>query len=133
MLFLFMGAASLRAALAVRSEEWVTAGLYLLAIGFFVSIAAFFHYAAFYRISTERIRITSGLGAGKVREIPLGQIRSVTVRREVLNQWFDLGALVITPREDRVEPAVLKGIPDPERLKQQLDWLAGLREPARSA
>lgn len=133
MLFLFMGAASLRAALAARSDEWMTAGLYLLAIGLFASIAALFHYAAFYRISSERIRIASGWGAGKVREIPLDQIRSVTVRRDVLNPWFNVGTLVITPREDRREPAVLKGIPDPDRLKQRLDWLAGLQEPARSA
>lgn len=126
-LFVFMGAAFLRALLAVRASEWLTATLYLLAISFFLSIAALFHYTVYYQISSQRIRIASGLWALRTREILLSQVRSVTVRRELLNRWFDLGSLEIALREEPPDSVVLKGIPNPDRVKQQVDLLAGLR------
>lgn len=127
LLYIFMGAALLRAMLAVRASEWLTATLYLLAISFFLSIAALFHYTVYYQISSQRIRIASGLWAMRIREILLDQVRSVSVRRELLNRWFDLGSLEITLREEHQEPVVLKGIPNPDRVKRQVDILAGLR------
>ena len=131
LLFLFMAVAGLRAALAFRSEEWQTATLYAETIVVFFLIAAAFHYGSFYQISSGRIRVASGLGGTQIREFPFDRIGSVIVRRELLNQWFNLGALHITPKEDQKETdsMVLKGIPDPDRLKQQIDRLAGLREP----
>lgn len=133
-LFLFMAVAGLRAALAFRSEEWQTAALYLGTILVFFGIAAAFRYGSFYQISSGRIRIASGLGGAQMRELPFDRIGSVTVRRDLLNQWFDLGALQITSREDQkgTTSFVLKGIPDPEGLKQQIDRLAGLRAPKSS-
>lgn len=126
LLFVFMGAAFLRAIFAVRTSEWLTATLYLLAISLFLSIAALFHYTVYYQISSQRIRIASGLWAMRSREILLDQVRSVTVRRELLNRFFDLGSLEITLREEHQEPVMLKGIPNPDRVKRQVDLLAGL-------
>ncbi len=128
-LFIFMGIASLRTVLAMRSSEWLTAGMYLVAIGMFLGIAALFHYFQFYQISSERIRIISGLRTKKSREIFLDQILSVQVRREILNGWFDLGSLEIVPNDKgqgQNSFPILKGIPDPDRLKRQLDFLTGL-------
>lgn len=127
LLYIFMGAALLRAMLAVRASEWLTATLYLLAISFFLSIAALFHYTVYYQISSQRIRIASGLWTMRTREILMDQVRSVTVRRELLNRWFELGSLEITLREEHQGPVVLKGIPNPDRVKRQVDILAGLR------
>jgi membrane protein YdbS with pleckstrin-like domain len=127
-LFLLMGAALLRAALAMRSGEWLTMVLYLLAIGVFFGMAALFRCAVFYQISSKRIRITSGFRAKQVREVPLDHIGSVAVRREILNRWFDLGTLDITPREalSQIEDSfTLKGVPDPDRLKQQIELCRG--------
>ncbi|MGH8247680.1 MAG: PH domain-containing protein [Gammaproteobacteria bacterium] len=132
-LFLFMGVAALRVALAFRSGEWLTAGLYLAAIGIFFGIAASFRYASLYQITSQRIRVVSGLGSRQIRELPLDRIESVTVRRELVNGWFNLGTLVITPRTDGTgteEPLILKGIPDPDRVKQQIERAAGIRTPA---
>lgn len=122
LLLLFMAFALLRAAFAFQSGDWQTAALYVLSIGAFLGIAAWFHYGAFYQISSERIRITSGLWAPQTRDVPLSRIRSVAIRREILNRWFDLGSLEITVAD---EPAlvIIKGIPDPERLKRELDRL----------
>jgi hypothetical protein len=132
-LFLFMAVAGLRAALAFRSGEWLTAGLYLATIGIFFGIAAAFRYASFYQITAQRIRLTSGLGSRQIHEIPLDRIASVTVRRELANGWFDLGTLLIAPREEgkgTEDLLILKGIPDPDRVKQQIERAAGIRTSA---
>ncbi|WP_447975396.1 PH domain-containing protein [Nitrospira sp. Kam-Ns4a] len=126
LLFAFMGFALARAAVAAHSADWLTAALYLLAIGVFFGIAAAFHYGTYYQISSQRIRIATGLRKPTVRDIPIEAIAAVAVRHELLNPWFGLGALALTLRGD-ASAVLLKGIPTPDRLKRQIEFLAGLR------
>lgn len=125
-LFLFIGVATLRMLLAFRSGEWLMVFLYFMAIGVFVGIAAAFHYSVFYQISSRRIRVTSGLWGRRAHDIPLDQIQSITVKRELMNRWFDLGALEVAPRQGTGDTLVLKGVPDPDRIKQHVDRLRGV-------
>ncbi len=130
-LFLFMGLAAVRAAAAARLGDWGTVLLYLLTIGIFSGIAALFHYLEYYQISSQQIRITTGFWMGHTRDIPLSWIRSVTIRRLPFNGLFDIGTIEIqasASERGEVESVILKGLPDPERLKRQVDMLAGLRE-----
>lgn len=126
LLFVLMGAAALRGAFAYRSEEWLTATLYVFAIGVFLGIAALFHYAWFYEITAARIRVISGLRQKAVREVTLDQITSITVRSELLNRMFDIGSLEVRPQHE-AEPLILRGVPDPEGLRYQVSIRAGLR------
>jgi uncharacterized membrane protein YdbT with pleckstrin-like domain len=121
LLFLFMALALIRAAFALQSGDWETALLYAMALSLFFGIAAAFHYAVFYQISAQRIRITTGFWNAQTREVPLGRVRSVGIRRELLNRWFNLGSLEITT--DEQFPLIIKGVPDPEWLKRELDRL----------
>ncbi len=130
-LFLFIGVAALRMLLVFRSGEWLMVILYFMAIGVFVGIAAAFHYSVFYQISSQRIRITSGLWTRRTRDIPLDQIQSITVKRELTNRWFDLGALEVARRGGTGDSFVLKGVPDPDRIKQHMDRLRGSPRPSR--
>src|SRR5438067_1794221 len=98
-LFIFIGAAALRLLVAVRYGQWLTAVLYTFAMVFFVAIGAVFRYSVYYQISAQRIRIVSGWWQFRTRDIPLSRIRSVTVKRELLNRWFDVGALEIETDE----------------------------------
>jgi uncharacterized membrane protein YdbT with pleckstrin-like domain len=135
-LFLFMAAALVRTGLAFRTGEWLTALLYVLAIGVFFGIAAAFHYNVYYQISSQRIRIATGLWTPSLHDIPLDQIESMTVKRELLNRWFDLGSLHIVRRESRKgadESLVLKGVPDPDTIKQHIDRAAGWSQSPHSA
>ena len=122
-LFILMGVALFRAAFAFRSGEWVTAGLYVLAVGIFFGIAALFRYGTFYQITAQRVRIISGFRRSRAREIRMDQIREVVVRPQVLNGWFGLGAMEITPRDGTGEAVMLRGIPDPDGLKREMDRL----------
>ncbi len=126
-LFILMGVALFRAALAAGAGEWLTAGLYVLAVGIFFGLAALFRYTTFYQISAQRVRITSGLRRLRTKEIQMDQIGHVAVRPQVLNGWFGLGAIEIIPRDEAGESLMLKGIPNPDEIKLQMDRLAGFR------
>ncbi|HET7057234.1 MAG TPA: PH domain-containing protein [Nitrospiraceae bacterium] len=119
-LFIFIGAAALRLLVAVRYGQWVTAVLYTFAMVFFVAIGAVFRYSVYYQISAQRVRILSGLRQCHIREIPLSRVRSVTVKRELLNRWFDVGALEIETDERDGASILVKGVPEPDRVKRQI-------------
>jgi membrane protein YdbS with pleckstrin-like domain len=119
-LFLFMGAAGVRLLIALRYGQWLTAVLYTLAMVFFLAIGAIFRYAVYYQISAQRIRILSGLWRFRIRDIPLSRIRSLSVKRELLNRWLNVGALEIELDERDGESVLLKGVPDPDRIQRQI-------------
>lgn len=123
LLFFFMAVGILRAAFSLDAGDWETAADYLLSTGVFFGIAAFFHYGAFYQISAQRIRVTTGLWSPKTREVPLGQVRTIAIRRQLLNGWFNLGTLEIATTDEQ-PPLIIKGVPDPERLKRELERAA---------
>ncbi|MEP6888201.1 MAG: PH domain-containing protein [Nitrospirales bacterium] len=119
-LFIFIGAAGVRLLIAVRYGEWLTAILYVMAIAFFFSIGAIFRYAVYYQISAQRIRILSGLWRLRIQEIPLSRILSVNVKRELLNRWLNVGALEVELGEREGRSVLLKGVPDPDRIRRQM-------------
>jgi len=119
-LFLFIGAAAVRLLVAVRYGQWMTAILYALAIVLFLAIGAIFRYAVYYQISVERIRILSGWRRFRTRDIPLSRIRSVNIKRELLNRWLNVGSLEIETTEPDDQPILLKGVPDPDRIRRQM-------------
>jgi uncharacterized membrane protein YdbT with pleckstrin-like domain len=119
-LFIFMGAAALRLLVALRYGQWLTAVLYTFAMVFFLAIGAIFRYAVYYQISAQRIRILSGLWRLHIREIPLNRVLSVNVKRELLNRWLNVGALEIDLAEREGQSVLLKGVPDPDRIRRQM-------------
>ncbi|HKN87141.1 MAG TPA: PH domain-containing protein [Nitrospiraceae bacterium] len=119
-LFLFIGAAAVRLLVAVRYGQWVTAALYAFAIVFFLTIGMVFRYAVYYQISAQRIRILSGWRRFRTQEIPLSRIRSVNVKRELLNRWLNVGSLEIETAERDGQSILLKGVPDPDRIRRQV-------------
>ena len=119
-LFIFMGAAGLRLLIALRYGQWLTAVLYTFAMIFFLAIGAIFRYAVYYQISAQRIRILSGLWRLHIRDIPLSRILSVNVKRELLNRWLNVGALEVELGDREGQSVLLKGVPDPDRIRRQI-------------
>ena len=119
-LFIFMGAAGLRLLIALRYGQWLTAVLYTFAMIFFLAIGATFRYAVYYQISAQRIRILSGLWRLRIRDIPLSRILAVNVKRELLNRWLNVGALEVELGEREGQSVLLKGVPDPDRIRRQI-------------
>ncbi len=128
-LYLFLAMAMVRAAVAARAEEWFTAGLYVLAVTAFFGIAAWFHYSHVYRLTSRRVEIRSGWTGRVLQEFPLKDISDVTLRYELLNRWFDLGALELACRTTE-QACTIRGIPQAEHVKDQLvRWIKAQRSP----
>ena len=119
-LFIFMGAAALRLLVALRYGQWLTAVLYTFAIIFFLAIGAVFRYAVYYQITAQRIRIFTGWWRFHIREIPLSQVLSVHVKRELFNRWLNVGGLEVELKERDGQSVLLKGLPDPDRIERQI-------------
>ena len=119
-LFLFMGAAALRLLVALRYGQWLTAALYTFAMILFLAIGAVFRYAVYYQITAQRIRIFTGWWRFHLREIPLSQVLSVHVKRELFNRWLNVGGLEVELKERDGQSVLLKGVPDPDRIERQI-------------
>ena len=124
-LFLFMGVAAIRMFVALHSAQWTVALLYLAAMAVFFTIAAAFHYGAYYQITSLRLRVLNGISKRSSQDIPIEWVRTVAVRSELLNRWLGLGSLVFTCAEGAGDPVVLRGVPDPDRIKRQLEAVIG--------
>ena len=122
-LFIFMGAGALRALLALRTAQWTVAILYAASMAVFFAIAAAFHYGAYYRITSHSVRILNGWSKRCSRDIRIEQVRAVDVRSELLNRWLGIGGLILTCADPAEETVVLKGLPDPDRIKRHLEAL----------
>jgi uncharacterized membrane protein YdbT with pleckstrin-like domain len=85
----------------------------------FLAIGAVFRYAVYYQISAQRIRILTGWRRLRIREIPLSRVFSVNVKRELFNRWLNVGGLEIDLGE-RDQSVLLKGVPDPDRIRRQM-------------
>jgi uncharacterized membrane protein YdbT with pleckstrin-like domain len=119
-LFIFMGAAALRLLVALRYGQWLTVVLYTFAMIFFLAIGAVFRYAVYYQITAQRIRIFTGWWRFHIREIPLSQVLSVHVKRELFNRWLNVGGLEVEFGEREDQSVLLKGVPDPDRIQRQM-------------
>ena len=118
----------LRAWLSWQAGDLLTSMIYSGGIAFFLTLAAALRYGCFYQITTQRLRIGTGVLAITTRDIPISDIGRITVRYGVFNRLFDIGMLEVFEKTREEASVVLKGIPHPERLQQQMARLAGLRE-----
>lgn len=128
-LYVFLAVGVVRAAVAAQQAQWPTVMLYGLMIACFLGIAAWFHYARVYRITSTRVLVRSGWTGRTIQELRLREITDVSLRYELLNRWFDLGALEIASRITE-DCCSIRGIPDPETVKSGLDrWIRAQRSP----
>ncbi len=128
-LYVFLAVGVVRAAVAVQQAQWPTAMLYGFLIASFLGIAAWFHYGRVYRITSARVLIQSGWTGRTIQELRLSEITDVSLRYELLNRWFDLGALEIASRITE-DCCTIRGVPDPEVVKSGLErWIRAQRSP----
>ena len=128
----------LAAALAFADNTmWV-----LLIFGVFAVIAlgqiswAYFHLRSVqYVISTQRVRIVSGLLSKDIQEIELFRVKDTMAHQSFLLRLFGLGTITVVSGDERHPRLVLSGVPQAielrERLRQEVMTLRqrfGVRE-----
>jgi membrane protein YdbS with pleckstrin-like domain len=128
----------LAAALAFADTTmWV-----LMIFGVFAVVAvgqiswAFFHLRVIeYVITTQRVRIVSGIFSKDIQEIELFRVKDTMAHQSFLQRLFGLGTITVVSGDERHPRLVLSGIPRAielrERLRQEVMTLRqrfGVRE-----
>jgi uncharacterized membrane protein YdbT with pleckstrin-like domain len=73
-----------------------------------------------YRVTSQRILVTTGLLSTTQEEIELRRIRDMTIRRPLLQRLFGLGSIVITGVDMSTPREALRAVPNPEGLRDRI-------------
>ena len=119
------------------NEMWVIIIFGVVALIAIVQVAwAYVHLRATeYVISTQRVRIISGIFSKDIKEIELFRVKDTMARQSFFLRLFGLGTITILSGDQRLPRLVLDGIPKAielrERLRQEVMTLRqkfGVRE-----
>jgi uncharacterized membrane protein YdbT with pleckstrin-like domain len=78
-------------------------------------------YSHHYRLTTRRLFVSSGLFRRRVDQIELIRIKDLYVQQSMINQWLDVGTVVVISSEPTLSKASVFGIDRP-RLVMDLIW-----------
>jgi membrane protein YdbS with pleckstrin-like domain len=100
------------------------------------SVWAFFHLRMIeYIITTQRVRVISGLFSKEVQEIELFRVKDTAARQAFFQRLFGLGTITVLSGDEKQPRLVLDGVPNAidmrERLRQEVMSLRqrfGVRE-----
>lgn len=73
-----------------------------------------------YRLTTERLFLRTGFIARHTEEIELFRIKDVSVRQGVLHRLVGAGNVTVLSSDDSTPWVVLRGIPRPNEVKEQI-------------
>jgi membrane protein YdbS with pleckstrin-like domain len=119
------------------STMWVVIVFGIVAAIAIVQVAwAYIHLRATeYVVSTQRVRIVSGIFSKDIKEIELFRVKDTMARQSFFLRLFGLGTITILSGDQRLPRLVLDGIPKAielrERLRQEVMTLRqrfGVRE-----
>jgi membrane protein YdbS with pleckstrin-like domain len=112
----------------------ITGGIVL--IGAINSAVAYFHLRAIqYVVTTQRVRIVSGLFSKNIQEIELFRVKDTMAQQSFFLRLFGLGTITVLSGDEKQPRLVLSGVPGAielrERLRQEVMTLRqrfGVRE-----
>src|ERR1700683_2950908 len=100
-----------------------------------VALAYLHLHALQYVVSTQRVRIVSGIFSKDIQEIELFRVKDTMARQSFFLRLFGLGTITILSGDERQPRLVLSGVPDSialrDRLRQEVMTLRqrfGVRE-----
>lgn len=126
------------AAFVWPNSAWLAAGI--VGVVLLVALAqcawAYFHLRVIeYIITTQRVRVISGLFSKEVQEIELFRVKDTAARQSFLLRLFGLGTITVLSGDEGQPRLVLEGVPRAiemrERLRQEVMSLRqrlGVRE-----
>lgn len=140
-IYLFWGiilAATLVLALVFADNHYWALGIFgiVAIVGLAQSAWAYFHLRMIeYIITTQRVRVISGLFSKEVQEIELFRVKDTSARQAFFQRIFGLGTITILSGDEKQPRLVLDGVPNAiemrERLRQEVMSLRqrfGVRE-----
>jgi uncharacterized membrane protein YdbT with pleckstrin-like domain len=102
-----------------RVFSWVLSGLWVLCVAL-----ALWRYvsrrAVRYRVTTERLRITTGILSLVTEDIELRRVRDTSVARTFFQRMVGLGDVRIVSADSRTPRVTLHAVPRPDELQETL-------------
>jgi uncharacterized membrane protein YdbT with pleckstrin-like domain len=90
-------------------------------IGLIQSGVAYIHLRVVeYVVTTQRVRITSGIFSKDIQEIELFRVKDTMARQSFLLRLFGLGTITILSGDERNPRIILSGIPQAVQLRERL-------------
>jgi uncharacterized membrane protein YdbT with pleckstrin-like domain len=110
--------------LGVFSESPLWAGIILgavVVVALINSAVAYFHLRAVeYVVTTQRVRVISGLFSKNIQEIELFRVKDTMANQSFYLRLFGLGTITIISGDERHPRIVLSGVPQAIELREKL-------------
>jgi uncharacterized membrane protein YdbT with pleckstrin-like domain len=73
-----------------------------------------------YRITTQRIQLSTGIFSTRQEDVELRRVRDLTVERPAMLRSFGLGNIIVTGVDMSAPRLVLRAVPSPEPLRDRI-------------
>lgn len=73
-----------------------------------------------YRLSNERLLVRTGWLSKRVQELELYRVQDVSMEQGILQRLFGVGAVHVISADKTTPKLILKGIAQPEAIKEQV-------------
>ncbi len=122
------GGVLLLAALALATAKWMFGYTTLTFLTYFVGAVTVIYVLAFafnifrarrrhfYRLTTRRLFLTTGLLQRRVDQVELVRVKDLFVRQSLLGTWLNVGTVILISSEQTLPKAHLLGIEEPRRV-----------------
>lgn len=116
--YFWCGLLSLLCLLGVTFSKWAWAGILFFA---FISVLRVFRIkSTHYRLTSQRLSITSGSLSRKIVEIELFRIRDLSLEQGFIHRLLSIGTVRATSTDEDAEEIFLQGIKDAMQVKEKL-------------
>ena len=99
---------------------WLTYGTAVAVVVYWLNLVfKFFRIRRnhFYRLTSRRLFLTTGLFHRRVDQVELVRIKDLFVRQNLINAWLDVGTVILISSEETLPKAHLLGIEEPQRVR----------------
>ena len=98
---------------------YLAAGLAVVALGH-CGVCYVRLRAIAYAVTTQRVRVVSGLFSKTIEEIELFRVKDTSAHQSFFQRLFGLGTITILSGDERTPRLVLNGVPNPIELRERL-------------
>ena len=106
----------------IDSDMWALFIIGIVAFIGLVNIAiAYFHlHAIIYVVSTQRVRVVSGIFSKEIQEIELFRVKDTMANQSFFLRLFGLGTITILSGDEKQPRLVLSGVPQALELRERI-------------
>ncbi len=99
---------------------WCISFLLVVPILIFFLVAWYRKAGRYYRLTTERLTVTSGVFGRSSEDLKLVRVEDINFEQSFMNRLFKVGDLHLISTDKTQPDLPLRGIPNPEQMKETI-------------